>query len=146
MPTSFLAPLPGNGSNTKSRIRSAVYLSAHPHGVLLLLIRQFHPASIWNGHHPTIPPLYDGYEISPSLVNHGSRIVLLYEKGQESLLEFNNIRLEPKHLTVKLSLFSLTGEAKIWYDQTAGRVGGDWIKLKDEFSFPTTKVFALGTA
>jgi hypothetical protein len=46
---------------------------------------------------------------------------------------------------VKLSSFSLTGEAKIWYDQTAGRVGGDWIKLKDEFCSPATEVFALGT-
>ena len=46
---------------------------------------------------------------------------------------------------VKLSPFSLTGEAKIWYDQMVGRVGGDWIKLKDEFCFPATKVFALGT-
>ena len=26
-----------------------------------------------------------------------------------------------------------------------GRVGGDWTKLKDEFCFPATKVFALGT-
>ena len=125
MPTSFLALLPGNGSNTKFGICSAVHLSAHPHGVLLLVIRQFHPASIWNGHHLTIPPLSNGYEISPSLINHGSHIVLLYEKGQESLLEFNHTRFKPKHLTVKLSQFSLTGEAKIWYDQTAGRVGGD---------------------
>ena len=46
----------------------------------------------------------------------------------------------------KLSPFSLTDEAKIWYDWKAGRVGGDWIKLKDEFFlffFPVTKVFAL---
>ena len=92
------------------------------------------------------PPLSNGYEISSSLVNHGSRIVLLYEKGQESLLKFNHIQFEPKHLTVKLSPFSLTGEAKVWYDQTAGRVGGDWTKLKDEFCFSATKVFALGIA
>ena len=47
---------------------------------------------------------------------------------------------------VKLSPFSLTGKAKIWYDQTVGRAGGDWIKLKDEICFPATKVFALGIA
>ena len=93
-----------------------------------------------------LPPLSDGYEICPSLVNHGSRIVLFYEKGQESLLKFNHTRFEPKHLMVKLSPFSLTGEAKIWYDQMVGRVGGDWTKLKDEFCFPATHVFALATA
>jgi hypothetical protein len=46
----------------------------------------------------------------------------------------------------KLFPFSLTGEAKIWYDRKAGRVGGDWIKLKDEsclFFFPVTKVLSL---
>ena len=35
------------------------------------------------------------------------------------------------------------GEAKIWYNQTAGRVGGDWIQLKVEFClffFPVSKV------
>ena len=47
---------------------------------------------------------------------------------------------------MKLSPCSLMGEAKIWYDQTAGRVGGDWTKLKDEFCFFATKVFALGIA
>jgi hypothetical protein len=46
----------------------------------------------------------------------------------------------------KLFPFSLTGEAKVWYNRKAGRVGGDWIKPKDEFSlffFPVTKVFPL---
>ena len=37
---------------------------------------------------------------------------------------------------MKLSPFSLTGEAKVWYDQTAGRAGGDWIKLMDEILLP----------
>ena len=37
---------------------------------------------------------------------------------------------------VDLSPFSLTGEAKVWYDQTAGRARGDWIKLMDEFLLP----------
>jgi hypothetical protein len=43
----------------------------------------------------------------------------------------------------KLFPFSLTGEVKIWYDRKAGKVGGDWIKLKDEsclFFFLVTKV------
>jgi hypothetical protein len=38
------------------------------------------------------------------------------------------------------------GEAKIWYDRKAGRVGGEWIKLKDEFClffFPITKMLSL---
>jgi hypothetical protein len=37
-------------------------------------------------------------------------------------------------------------EAKVWYNRKAGRVGGDWIKLKDEFClffFPVTKEFPL---
>jgi hypothetical protein len=41
---------------------------------------------------------------------------------------------------------SLTGETKVWYDRKAGRVGGDWIKLKDEFYlffFLVTKVFPV---
>jgi hypothetical protein len=46
----------------------------------------------------------------------------------------------------KLFPFSLTGEAKVWYGQKAEKVGGDWIKLKDEFYlffFPVTKGFPL---
>jgi len=43
----------------------------------------------------------------------------------------------------KLFPFSLMGNAKIWYNRTTGRVGGDWIQLKDEFYlffFPVLKV------
>jgi hypothetical protein len=46
----------------------------------------------------------------------------------------------------KLFPFSLTGEAKVWYNQKAKRVGGDWIELKDEFwlfFFPATKMMLL---
>jgi hypothetical protein len=38
------------------------------------------------------------------------------------------------------------GEAKVWYNRKVGRVGGDWIELKDEFClffFPVTKVMPL---
>jgi hypothetical protein len=38
------------------------------------------------------------------------------------------------------------GEAKVWYNRKVGRVGGDWIVLKDEFCvffFPITKVLLL---
>jgi len=45
----------------------------------------------------------------------------------------------------KLFPFSLTGEAKIWYNRTARRVGGGWIQLKDEFClffYPISKVIA----
>ena len=50
MPTSFLALLPRNGSNTSTR---AFQLYTYPSIHLstwspLLVIRQFHPASIWN--------------------------------------------------------------------------------------------------
>ena len=43
----------------------------------------------------------------------------------------------------KLFPFSLMGNAKVWYNRTVGRVGGDWIQLKDEFClffFPISKV------
>ena len=43
----------------------------------------------------------------------------------------------------KLFPFSLKGNAKIWYNWTAVRVGGDWIQFKDEFGlffFPVSKV------
>ena len=43
----------------------------------------------------------------------------------------------------KLFPFSLMGEAKIWYNWTTRRVGGDWIQLKDEFClffYPISKV------
>ena len=43
----------------------------------------------------------------------------------------------------KLFPFSLMGEARIWYNQTARGVGGDWIQLKDEFClffYPVSKV------
>ena len=43
----------------------------------------------------------------------------------------------------KLFRFSLMGEAKIWYNRTARRVGGDRIQLKDEFClffYPISKV------
>jgi hypothetical protein len=44
----------------------------------------------------------------------------------------------------KLFPFCLTGEAKVWYNRKAGRVGGDWIELKDGlFFFPVTKVMPL---
>ncbi|XP_039811825.1 uncharacterized protein LOC120674763 [Panicum virgatum] len=42
----------------------------------------------------------------------------------------------------KLFAFSLKGNAKIWYNWTVVRVGGDWIQLKDEFGlffFPVSK-------
>ena len=45
----------------------------------------------------------------------------------------------------KLFPFSLTGEAKFWYNRTARRLGGDWIQLKDEFClffYPISKVIA----
>ena len=45
----------------------------------------------------------------------------------------------------KLFPFSLTGEARIWYNRTARGVGGDWIQLKDEFClffYPISKVIA----
>jgi len=41
--------------------------------------------------------------------------------------------------------FSLKGGARLWYNRTAGGVGGDWIQLKGEFClffYPISKVIA----
>jgi hypothetical protein len=49
-------------------------------------------------------------------------------------------------LRCKLFPFSLADEVKVWYNWKVGRVGGDWIILKDEFClffFPVTKMMPL---
>ena len=99
------------------------------------------------------PILSDGYEICPSLVAmvhaqsfSGRKDECLYAHLQ--IFEVNcSLLIIPgmtQHtLRWKLFMFSLTREAKIWYNRTARRVGGDWIQLKDElclFFYPVSKV------
>ena len=144
MPTNFLAPLPRNGSNTSTRaFQLYTYPSIHP---------PFHmeyPAS-----YPVVPYreyvepppschpiLSDGYKIRPSLVAivraqsfSGKKDECPYAHLQTfeencSLLIIPG--MSQNTLRWKLFPFSLTGEAKFWYNRMARRVGGDWIQLKD---------------
>ena len=49
------------------------------------------------------------------------------------------------HPTVEAIPVLSEGGARLWYNQTARGVGGDWIKLKDEFClffYPISKVIA----
>ena len=156
MPTSFLAPLPENGSNTSTRaFQLYTYPSIHP------LFHMEYPPS-----YPAVPYreymepppschpiLSDGYEIRPSLVAMVCAKSFScrndecpYTHSQEfeencSLLSIPGMKQNT--LRWKLFLFSLVGNAKVWYNRTAVRVGGDWIQLKDEFGlffFPVSKV------
>jgi hypothetical protein len=101
------------------------------------------------------PILSDGYEIRPSLVAmvraqsfSGRKDECFYAHVQ--VFEENcSLLLIPdmtQHtLWWKLFLFSVTGGARIWYNQTTRGVGGDWIQLKDEFClffYPISKVIA----
>jgi len=89
------------------------------------------------------PILSDGYKIHPSLVamvrakSFSSRKdECPYTHLQEfeencSLLSIPG--MNQNTLRWKLFPFSLTGNTKVWYNRTAGRVGADWIQLKDDF-------------
>jgi hypothetical protein len=102
------------------------------------------------------PILSDGYEIHPSLIAmvctqsfSGRKDECPYApleelKGSCSLLTIPD--MNQNNLPWNLLPFSLTGEVKVWYNWKVGRVGGDWIELKDEFFlffFPVTKVMPL---
>ena len=156
MPTNFLAPLPGNGSNTSTRaFQLYTYSSIHPPfrmefppSYLVVPFREY--MELPPSYHPIIS---DGYEIHPSLVAmvrasifSGRRDECPYAHLREfeencSLLIIPGMNQDT--LRWKLFLFSLTERAKTWYYRTAVRVGGDWIQLKDEFClffFPIPKV------
>ena len=146
MSTSFLAPLPGNGSNTSTRaFQLYTYPSIHP--PFHMEFPPSYPAVPYR-EYMELPPschpiLSDGYEIHPSLVAmvraspfYGRRDECPYTHLQEfeencSLLIIPG--MNQNTLRWKLFPFSLTGRAKTWYYRTAVRVGGDWIQLKDEF-------------
>ena len=146
MPTSFLAPLPENGSNTSTRaFQLYTYPSIHPSFHM-----EFSPSypAVPSREYMEPPPschpiLSDGYEIRPSLVAmvcaksfSGRKDECPYTHLQEfeencSLLSI--LGMNQNTLRWKLFLFSLTGNVKVWYNRSAVRVGGDWIQLKDEF-------------
>ena len=146
MPTSFLAPLLGNGSNTRFRANQPYdFPSIH---------MEFSPS------HPTVPSreylepppschpiLSDGYEIRPSLV---AMVRAQSFSGKKDECPYAHLQIFEENCSLliipsmtqntlqwKLFPFSLTGEAKIWYNRMARRVGGDWIQLKES---PISKV------
>ena len=152
MPTNFLAPLQGNGSNTRLRVNQPYdFASIH---------REFSPS------YPVVPSreylepppschpiLSDGYEIRPSLVAMVCAQSFSGRKDEcpyahlQTFEENCSLLIIPgmSHNTLRWKLFPfyLTGEAKFWYNRTARRVGGDWIQLKDEFClffYPISKV------
>ena len=156
MPTSFLAPLPRNGSNTSTR---AFHLYTYPciHPPFHMEFSPSYPAV--SSHEYLEPPpschpiLCDGYEVRPSLVAmvramsfSGRKDECPYthlQKFEENCSLLSILGMNQNSLRWKLFPFSLMGEAKFWYNQTARRVVGDWIQLKDAFCFffyPISKV------
>jgi len=151
-PTSFLVPLPGNGSNTSTRTFQLYdYPSYH---------MEFSPSylAVPSREYMEPPPsshpiLSDGYEICPSLV---AMVCSKSFSGRKDEYPYAHLRefeencslltipgINQNTLWWKLFSFSLMGNAKVSYNQTTGRVGGDWIQLKEEFClffFPISKV------
>ena len=135
MPTSFLALLPGNGSNTST---GAFQLYNYPfiHPPFHMEYPPSYPAVPYREYMeppPSCHPiLSDGYEIRLSLVAmvcaspfSGRRDECPYTHLQEfeencSLLIIPG--MNQNTLRWKLFLFSLTRDAKIWYSRTKGRV------------------------
>jgi len=101
------------------------------------------------------PILSDGYEIHPSLVAMVRAMSFSGRKDECPYTDFQEFeencsllsipRMKQNTLQWKLFPFSLMGNAKVWYNQTVVRVGGDWIQLKDEFGlffFPVSLVIS----
>ena len=149
MTTSFLAPLPGNSSNTRLRaIQPYDFPSIH------MEYSPSYPAVPSRGYlepPPSCHPiLFDGYEIHPSLV---AMVRAQSFSGKKDECPYAHLQIFEENCSLliipgmsqwwKLFPFSLIGEAKLWYNRTTRRVGGDWIQLKDEFClffYPISKV------
>ena len=152
MATSFLALLPGNGSNTRLKANQLydfpfIHMKYSPR----------YPAVPFRGYlepPPSCHPiLSDGYEIRPSLV---AMVHAQSFSGKKDECPYAHLQIFEENCSLliipgmtqntlrwKLFPFSLMGEAKIWYNRTTRRVGGDWIQLKDEFClffYPISKV------
>ena len=140
MPTSFLAPLSRNGSNTSTR---AFQLYTYPsiHSPFHMEFSPSYPA-VPSREYMEPPPschpiLSDGYEIHPSLV---AMVRASPFSGRRDECPYAHLRefeencrvliipgMNQDTLRWKLLSFSLTKRAKTWYYRTAVRVGGDWI-------------------
>ena len=152
MPTSFLAPLPGNGSNTRFRVSQPYNFSSYP--------MEFSPSYLAVPSHEYLEPppschpiLSDGYEIRPSLV---AMVCAQSFSGRKDECPYAHLQIFEENYSLliipsmsqntlrwKLFPFSLMGEAKFCYNRTARRVRGDWIQLKEEFClffYPISKV------
>ena len=134
MPTSFLAPLPGNGSNTRLRANQS-----YDFPPIHMEFSPSYPAVPSRGYlerPPSCHPiLSDGYEIRPSLVAMVRAQSFSGRKDEcpyahlQTFEENYSLQIIPcmtQHtLWWKLFPFSLTEEAKIWYNRTTRRFGGD---------------------
>ena len=134
MPTSFLAPLPGNGSNTRLRANQPYdFLSIH------MEYSPSYPAVPSHGYlepPPSCHPiLSDGYEICPSLV---AMVRAQSFSSRKDEYPYAHLKIFEENFSVliipgmtqhtlrwKLFPFSLMGETNIWYNRRTRRVGGE---------------------
>ena len=138
MPTSFLAPLPGNGSNTRFRVSQPYDFLSHP--MEFSPIYPVVPSSEYLEPLPSYHPiLSDGYEIRPSLV---AMVRAQSFSGRKDECPYAHLQVIEENCSLllipdmtqhtlrwKLFPFSLTGGARLWYNRTARGVGGDCIQL-----------------
>ena len=150
MPTSFLAPLPGNGSNTRFRVSQPYDFSSYP--MEFSPSYPVVPSSEYLEPPPSCHPiLSDGYEIRPSLV---AMVHAQSFSGRKDECPYAHLQVFEKELfssdytwydSTHPMVEAITVQARIWYNRTARGVRGDWIQLKDEFYlffYPISKVIA----
>ena len=134
MPTSFLAPLPGNGSNTRFRV-------SQPYDIPSIHM-EFSPSYPAVPSHEYLEPppschsiQSDGYEIRLSLI---AMVRAQSFSSRKDKCPYAHLQIFEENCSLliipgmtqhtlwwKLFPFSLTEEAKIWYNQTTRRVGGN---------------------
>ena len=134
MLTSFLAPLPGNGSNTRLRANQpydfpSIHMEFSPSYSTVPSRGYLEPPPYCH------PILSYGYEIRPSLV---AMVRAQYFSGKKDECPYGHLQIFEENYSLliipgmtqhtlrwKLFPFSLMEEAKIWYNRTTRRVGGD---------------------
>ena len=134
MLTSFLAPLLGNGSNTRFRVSQPYDFPSYP--MEFSPSYPVVPSSEYLEPPPSCHPiLSDGYEICPSLV---AMIRAQSFSGRKDECPYPHLQVFEENYSLllipdmtqhtlrwKLFPFSLTGGARLWYNRTARGVGGD---------------------
>ena len=125
MLTSFLAPLPGNGSNTRFRVSQPYDFPSYP--MEFSPSYPVVPSSEYLEPRPSCHPiLSDGYEIRPSLV---ALVHVQSFSGRKDECPYAHLQAFEENCSLliipvmtqhtlwwNLFPFSLTGEAKIWYN------------------------------